>query len=267
MDAAKKSQKAEKMASAQRASINKIILRGVENKVLAKDVADVLCKPLRQAPTEIAEKIADYKIEMKRQQMSLGSISISRRYIPLLQFICTKKQNIKNNLFYSTNRTSVLRNHRRLGHVLTDEDESPEDSISKVFNSSVQGPDNLKRGLSEIEEDQNRKIIQTKSGVSYDMDISSMVHWNSSARARHRWKFAQSFVQRLVRATLIFKLQPKRHYVVQNADDNDMQTRGLTYLLKSHQTKADMVFSSKVLPEISILFFASIDNIFLFFWL
>ncbi|KAJ3213779.1 hypothetical protein HDU67_002436 [Dinochytrium kinnereticum] len=70
------------------------------------------------------------------------------------------------------------------------------------------------------------------------------------AHARHRWLFALQYTLKLVKATVLFRhmLPPHRMRMqeLETMDSSDMETHGLTYMLKSHQSKADFVFSARV---------------------
>ncbi|KAI9364444.1 hypothetical protein DFJ73DRAFT_756231 [Zopfochytrium polystomum] len=76
-----------------------------------------------------------------------------------------------------------------------------------------------------------------------------------SARARHRWCFVLSYVLKLVQATSLFRMPAmqlsaqRRSSMLQSlrhGHQSEVDPQGLTYLLKAHQTKADLVFSAKV---------------------
>ncbi|KAJ3108727.1 hypothetical protein HDU97_000125 [Phlyctochytrium planicorne] len=67
--------------------------------------------------------------------------------------------------------------------------------------------------------------------------------------ARHRWYFALQFTLKLMKATVLFRHMLPPHRVAQQLelmDSADMETQGLTYMLKAHQAKADIAFSSRV---------------------
>jgi hypothetical protein len=70
-----------------------------------------------------------------------------------------------------------------------------------------------------------------------------------SSTSKHRWKFALSYVVKLIRATRVFRTNQavESSLNMPNYEPSDFdEAQGLTYMLKAHQSKADIVFSSKV---------------------
>ncbi|KAJ3166170.1 Cyclic nucleotide-binding domain-containing protein 2 [Irineochytrium annulatum] len=101
----------------------------------------------------------------------------------------------------------------------------------------------------------NPPVITSPAGIAAadDMPSADEVFETRHALARHRWRYATQFTLKLVRATSIF-VRPKKADgvgMLELQEANDIESQGLTYMLKSHQSKADIAFSAKVQAMLS----------------
>ncbi|KAJ3108502.1 hypothetical protein HDU96_007515 [Phlyctochytrium bullatum] len=86
-------------------------------------------------------------------------------------------------------------------------------------------------------------------GADLGVDYGADAFESARAHAQHRWIFALQYTSKLVRATSLFRhmLPPHKMRHIEALESIEMETQGLTYMLKAHQSKADFVFSARIL--------------------
>ncbi|KAJ3327484.1 hypothetical protein HDU76_011721 [Blyttiomyces sp. JEL0837] len=221
----------------------------IDPRALSREVNELLSKPARQPPAELANKMQRC---IDDHDAHHGKTSHSRRICASKGGASTSPRNFsrstKGDGFYNIGddesdggvRPGEVRAFGQEGHMrrtksLSDEagGQSPfAIAFSKMRAKSAENECGLGSG--------------EKTGDELHMLQSNMHFLGARGIARHRWKFVRSYVLKLIRATAVFKrnVNDPRHHL-QGYDPTDLEAQGLSYMLKAHQSKLDIVFSSK----------------------
>ncbi|KAJ3414967.1 hypothetical protein HDV05_005798 [Chytridiales sp. JEL 0842] len=145
-------------------------------------------------------------------------------------------------------------------HLQAIKDQRELEKLSRRLELNVRRPSEVRR-VSEFRRD---SVLRRRDSVARHVSIDQSYNPNAenqleeqeefNSSARHKWKFALSYVIKLIRATSVFRnnVDVKSSFDMPALQPSDFdEAQGLTYMLKAHQSKGDIVFSSRVQAMLS----------------
>ncbi|KAI8854189.1 hypothetical protein BC829DRAFT_380554, partial [Chytridium lagenaria] len=179
----------------------------------------------------------------QRSEPSFESYESSERYGLSSDCILNVKKGVGSSDLASEVMSALARNFAHTQDVRTVLTEEQKSSLRRRINSEEDLMKHSERSMTTSD----AKVVDVgETQFFYGRETFE----SSKDHARHRWIFACQYTLKLVKATVLFRhmLPPHRQQLVdlEVLDSSDMETQGLTYMLKSHQSRNDFAFSARV---------------------